>query len=194
MSRKVKITRKTSETEVVLELNLDGAGNVAVRSGIGFFDHLLTLMAFHARMDLTLSARGDLHVDDHHTVEDVGICLGRALDQALGDRSGISRYGFFLLPMDEVLARAVLDLSGRAWLRYQAEFGRPVIGSLATENLEEFFRALVREARCTLHLEILTPGSEHHQAEALFKAFGRALRQALSLTGQGVPSTKGKLE
>lgn len=192
--RKAEIQRKTRETDIQVALNLDGSGQYDINTGIGFFDHLLSLFAFHASFDLQLQAQGDLAVDDHHTVEDVGIVLGQALRKAPGDARGIQRYGFFLLPMDEVLARAVVDISGRSFLQFQAQFSREKINDLATENILEFFRALVREAGITLHLEILTAGNDHHQAEALFKCFGRSLRDALMLDpSHRIPSTKGQL-
>ncbi len=192
--RTAKIKRSTNETEIWLTLNLDGKGKSEINTGIGFLDHMLTLFAFHAGIDLQITAKGDLGVDDHHTVEDVGIVLGQALLRALGDRKGVRRYGFFILPMDEVLARSAVDLSGRSFLRLNAAFQRVQIGDFATENIREFFQALVRESGITLHLEILAPGNEHHQAEALFKAFGRALRQAVQIESDEIPSTKGKLE
>ena len=194
MARRAVVERETKETKIRAEIDLDGGGQIQISTGIGFLDHLLELFAFHAGIGLNLAAKGDLHVDDHHTVEDVGIVLGKALREALGDRRGIERYGFCVLPMDEVLARAAVDVSGRSVLRYQARFERLAIGGFATENVPEFFRALVRESRITLHLEILNPGNEHHQAEALFKAFGRALRAAVRISGEGVASTKGTLE
>lgn len=192
--RKIKLERKTSETDIKLYLNLEGTGQIDVKTGIGFFDHLLTLFAFHAGFDFDLDAEGDLEVDDHHTVEDVGILLGKAFCQLLDEKKGINRYSFFILPMDEVLARVVIDLSGRAFLQFQAKFNRAKIGELATENIEEFYRAFVRESGSTLHLEILFPGNDHHQAEALFKCFGRAIKEAIRISNPGqIPSTKGKL-
>ena len=194
MMRKTEISRKTQETDIQLTLNLDGTGQYDIQTGIGFLDHMLSLFAFHAGFDLTLHAKGDLEVDDHHTVEDIGIVLGQAFRKVFGDKKGINRYGFFLLPMDEVLARAVVDISGRYFLYFQAQFKREKIGDLATENVKEFFQAFVRESGATLHLEILTFGNDHHQAEALFKSFGRALKSAVQITGsKQIPSTKGEL-
>ena len=193
--REIKLERKTTETVIKLLLNLDGTGKVKIQTGIGIFDHMLTLFAFHAGFDLDLNAKGDLEVDDHHTVEDVGIILGQAFRQLLADKKGINRYGFFILPMDEVLARAVIDLNGRANLCFHAQFNRKKIGELATENIEEYFRAFVRESASTVHLEILTPGNAHHQAEALFKCFGRAIKEAVRISNSNqIPSTKGKLD
>lgn len=192
--RKAEIHRQTRETDVQISLNLDGSGQFNINTGIGFFDHLLSLFAFHASFDLQLKAAGDLRIDDHHTVEDVGIVLGLALQKALGEARGVQRYGFFLLPMDEVLARAVVDLSGRAFLHFQAQFSREKVNDLATENILEFFRALVRAAGLTMHLEVLTAGNDHHQAEALFKCFGRSLKDAVRLgLDDQIPSTKGQL-
>ena len=192
--RKTTVSRQTKETQIELSLNLDGNGKCSVTTGVGFLDHMLTLLAFHAGMDLDLRMQGDLAVDDHHTIEDAGIVFGQALRQLIGDKTGLARYGFFILPMDEVLARAVIDLSGRAYCHFAAQFKRNQLGGLATENIEEFFSALVRESAMTLHLEILSPGNDHHQAEALFKCFGRALREAVRMNARaGIPSTKGLL-
>jgi imidazoleglycerol-phosphate dehydratase len=192
--RKVALQRKTGETEIELALNLDGSGKADINTGVAFLDHMLTLFAFHGSFDLEISATGDLEVEDHHTVEDVGIVLGQALEQALAKDQGFIRYGSFMLPMDEVLARVVLDASGRAFLHFHAEFKREMLGTLATENVEEFFRALVRESKMTLHIDILTGGNDHHQVEAIFKGFGRALRQAVVLDPDiEIASTKGVL-
>lgn len=193
--RRKEIQRETNETRIRVFMNLDGTGKSMLETGIGFLDHLLTLFAFHAGIDLEIKAAGDLQVDDHHTVEDIGIVVGQVLKSLTGDKKGMARYGFFLLPMDEVLARSVIDLSGRAYLIFEAEFRREKIAALATENIEEFFKALVREAGLTLHLEILRSGNDHHQAEALFKCFGRALQIAVAKEKNGkIPSTKGTLK
>jgi imidazoleglycerol-phosphate dehydratase len=193
--RKTKIDRKTHETEIKADVNLDGTGKANINTGIGFFNHLLTLFVFHGDFDVELQSSGDLEVDDHHTVEDVGIVLGRALRQLCDNKKGLKRYGFFILPMDEVLARVVLDISGRAYLHYNTQFKYEKIGHLTSETLQEFFRALVRESGITLHLDILTPGNDHHQAEALFKCFGKALRMAVQRDeNEGIPSTKGKMD
>jgi len=189
------IERKTNETQIRLELTLDGAGTASVGTGIGFFDHMLTHVSKHGLMDLNLTATGDLQVDDHHTVEDVGICLGKALDQALGDRAGITRYGHVYVPMDEALVLCALDISGRGLS--VCSLGIPVerIGEFSTETVPEFFRAVAHNAGITLHLHRLTGSNAHHIVEAAFKAFGRALSQAVTLSDrvQGIPSTKGVL-
>ncbi len=191
---KIAISRKTNETDIELNLMVHGKGNTSIRTGIGFMDHLLSLLAFHSGMDLVVKAKGDTEIDDHHLVEDLGIVLGQALGRVLTDKMDTERYGFALLPMDEVLVRAVVDLSGRSCLVFYAAFKRNVIGDLSLENIKEFFLALVRESGITLHLEVLSPGNDHHQAEALFKGFARALKQAmLKRPGTGLPSTKGKL-
>lgn len=192
-SRRVKLERKTSETVVVLELDLDGSGKVEVRTGIGFFDHMLTLLSFHAGFDLYLEASGDLEVDQHHTVEDVGLALGSAIHSALGDRRGIRRYGWALLPMDEALSMVALDLSGRPYLAlHLPELGNPVAG-YDTETLGEFLRALANEGRFTLHVRALQGENPHHLLESVFKGLGRALREAVKREGEGIPSSKGKL-
>ncbi len=192
--RKQTIDRETQETRGKVTLNLDGNGNTDVKTGIGFLDHLITLMGFHAGFDLEFRIQGDVEVDDHHTAEDAGILLGQALDRCLGDRQGIARYGFFLLSMDEVLVRVTVDISGRSGYFGVFSFDKEKIGDLATENVSEFFRALVRTCPMTLHLDMVKPGNNHHQAEAFFKGLGRALGEAVRLTGTNViPSTKGKL-
>ena len=183
--RKQTIQRKTGETDIACTLNIDGSGAAAVQTGIGFFDHMLTLMAFHARWDLDLKARGDLQVDDHHTVEDTGIVLGQALRRLLGSVKGIQRYGSAVVPMDEVLCRTAVDCSGRAFCRVSARFAREEINGFAVENVNEFFQALCRESGICLHSDILAAGNTHHQAEAIFKSAGRALAQALAVTRKG---------
>ena len=192
--RTAEITRETKETTISCRLDLDGSGNAEIRTGIGFLDHMLELLAFHSGMDLRLNADGDLDVDDHHTVEDCGIVLGTAFRKALGDRRGINRYGFFTLPMDESLAESVIDISGRPYLVFQGEFRREMIGLLATEMIEEFLRAFAVSAGVTLHVRILYGSNDHHKAEAVFKSLGRALRQAVNVNGDQIPSTKGSLE
>lgn len=192
--RFAEMHRKTNETEIRVFVHLDGeTPEISVRTGIGFLDHMLTLFAFHGRFGLKITACGDLQVDAHHTVEDVGTVLGYAFDQALGNRSGIRRYGFSILPMDEVLVRAAVDVSGRPFLHLGASFSRVQIGQMYTEDIREFFAAFVRGAKVTLHLDVLRSGNEHHQAEAMFKAFGQALNEACRREGAGIPSTKGKL-
>lgn len=192
--RKTTLERETRETTVEVELDLDGAGNTDIDTGVPFLDHMLELFGFHGRFDLRIKATGDLDVDDHHTVEDVGIVLGSVLRELLDSEPGIERYGVSVLPMDEVLARVVVDASGRAYLKYQVALQRERIGSLSMENVREFFSALVRQSHITLHIDILEGGNDHHQVEAVFKGFGRALRQAVALVPEmKVASTKGTL-
>lgn len=193
MSRIGRIHRTTNETDIALELNLDGTGASTISTGNGFFDHLLTHVAKHGSLNVTLTVKGDLHVDEHHTVEDTGICVGKAIAEALGDKRGIERFGAGFVPMDEALARTIIDLSGRSYLVFHAPFTRDVINGFALEMIREFFRAVAAEARMNLHVSLLYGGNAHHQAEALFKSFGRALRQAVRVTGDGIPSTKGVL-
>ena len=195
MSRKAEIARKTSETDVALTLLIDGKGASKITTGIGFLDHMLTLFAKHGRFDLELSASGDLHVDSHHTVEDVGIVLGQALKEALGDKKSISRYGTSFVPMDEALAMVSLDISGRPYLVFDVSFSNDRVGEMDTELFEEFFRALAFNAGITLHIKELHGGNNHHIIEAVFKAFGRALAEAAEVDGriEGVLSTKGIL-
>ena len=192
--RSASIDRKTSETNISLTLNLDGTGKTEIATGVGFLDHMLTLFARHGRFDLTITCAGDTYVDDHHTVEDVAIVLGTALAQALGDKAGITRYGSFLLPMDEALVLCALDISGRATLRYGLEPPTQKVGTFDTELAEEFFMGFTRAAGVTLHLRQLDGTNSHHILEAAFKGFGRALRQATAidpaLNGE-IPSTKG---
>ena len=194
--RKAEINRKTSETEITLTLNVDGTGTGKIATGVGFMDHMLTLLSRHARMDIDVTCKGDTWVDDHHSVEDIGICLGAAIAQAIGDKRGIRRYGSMLLPMDEALVLCALDLSGRSCLRYQAEIPSQKIGTFDTELVEEFFLGLTRAAGMTLHIRMMDGTNSHHIVEAMFKAFGRALREAVSIDeslGGEIPSTKGVL-
>lgn len=195
MSRAAEVARATAETDIRVRVELDGAGRAQVETGIGFFDHMLVLLAGHGGLDLTVGATGDLATGSHHTVEDVGITLGQAIDRALGDRAGITRYGSAVVPMDECLARAVIDLSGRPFLRCDAPLPPGQIGGFEHELLEEFLRGLANHARLTLHVDILTPGGVHHTIEACFKAVARALRVAVRIDpgARGVPSTKGSL-
>lgn len=194
-ARRATIARKTRETDIRLALDVDGQGRCRVETGIGFLDHMLTALARHAGFDLRLRCKGDLHVDAHHSVEDVGIVLGQALKLALGDKQGIARFGYAYVPLDEALCRAVVDLSGRPWLHYGAAFKARQVGSLPTELLEDFFWALVDHGRFNLHLDVVRGRNAHHIAETLFKATARALRMALARDAgvQGVPSTKGSL-
>lgn len=194
MPRKVERERKTNETAVRVVLNLDGTGEASVSTGIGFLDHMLTALARHARLDLELSCEGDLHIDDHHTAEDCAIVLGAAIDEALGDRSGIARFGSAYAPLDEALARVVIDLSGRPSPNVDLDFTREMIGTIASENIPHFFETLAVSAKCALHVDVLKGRNDHHRAEAAFKALALALRQAVALDpGAGVPSTKGTL-
>jgi len=194
MTRTAQITRKTNETEISLALNLDG-GAYQNRTGVGFFDHMLDHIARHGQLGLTITATGDTHVDDHHTVEDVGICLGQALAEALGDKKGIERYGFASIPMDEALAQVSIDLSGRAALAFEVTFTEPLakIGTFDNQLVREFFNAVANAARFACHIEVPRGDNDHHIAEAIFKAFARALRDAVNITSDEVPSTKGVL-
>ena len=194
--RRATITRKTAETDITVEIDLDGTGVYDNRTGVGFFDHMLDQLARHSLIDMTVRAQGDLHIDDHHTVEDVGIALGQALAQALGDKRGIRRYGSCLLPMDDALVRAALDLSGRPYLVWNAGFPTPKIGTFDTELVREFFQALSTHGGITLHVDALHGLNSHHIAEAAFKAVARALREAVETDprkSDAVPSTKGTL-
>lgn len=194
--RTAEIKRKTSETEIELRLNLDGTGAGKIQTGVGFLDHMLTLFARHGRADLDVICRGDTMVDDHHSAEDIGIVLGMALSKALSDKRGIRRYGSMLLPMDEALVLCALDLSGRSCLRYTAQIPSQKIGTFDTELVEEFFLAVTRAAGMTLHIRQMDGTNSHHIVEAMFKAFGRALREAVSYDESArdeIPSTKGVL-
>ena len=195
MSRAAEIDRRTAETEIQLRLALDGTGEGTRDTGVGFFDHMLDLLARHGRLDLSVAARGDLPTGAHHTVEDVGICLGAALHEALGDRSGIARYGQATVPMDEARASCAIDISGRGLCAFDAALPRGAIGDFDYELTEEFFRALATNARLTLHLTIDAGSNVHHMIEAAFKATARALRAAVAIdpTETGIPSTKGSL-
>lgn len=195
MSRKGTIERRTGETEVSVELTLDGGGTGTRETGVGFLDHMLDLLARHGRLDLEVRASGDLQTGAHHTVEDVGICIGQALDNALGDRAGITRYGHATVPMDEARASCAIDISGRGLLVFDAELPPGAIGNYDHELTEEFLRAVAANAKLTLHLTVEAGTNVHHVIEAIFKAFARALRAAVSLdpTEVGIPSTKGTL-
>ena len=194
--RRASLARRTSETDIRISLDLDGTGTAEVATGIGFFDHMLTALARHAMLDLTVAAAGDLHIDDHHTTEDVGILLGQALRAALGDKRGIRRFGQALLPMDEALAEAAIDISGRPFLAWSVAFQRPKIGTFDTELVEEFFRAFATNAGITLHVTLKAGHNAHHVSEACFKAVARALRMAVEpdpRAAGAIPSTKGTL-
>jgi imidazoleglycerol-phosphate dehydratase len=193
MPRRAELTRRTEETEVTVTLSLDGAGAADVASGVGFLDHMLTALARHSGFDLTVRVSGDLVVDDHHTVEDCAIVVGRALGECLGDRSGITRFGHAYAPLDEALARAVVDLSGRPWSEVWIPFARDSIGDMATENIVHFLRSLAMEGRMALHVDLIRGENDHHKAESAFKAIALALRTATRPRGDAVPSTKGVL-
>ena len=194
MSRRTESTRETAETKVTVTLDLDGSGHASVATGIGFLDHLLTALARHARFDLDLAATGDLHVDDHHTAEDCGIALGAAIDKALGERRGVARFGDAHAPLDEALARAVVDLSGRPAPVIDLGLGRASIGGLAAENVAHVLASMAVAARMALHVDVLRGDNDHHRAEAAFKATALAMRRAVALDGPDeVPSTKGVL-
>ena len=191
--RKSILERTTNETSVKIELNLDEKGKSSITTGIGFLDHMLELFAFRAGITLNVECRGDLHIDGHHTTEDVGIALGQAIAEALGGKAGINRYGQVLVPMDESLAGCVLDISGRAFLVFDARFPSEKAGDFDTELVEEFFRAVAFNSGMTVHINVAYGKNTHHMIEAVFKAFGVALRQAAAVTGEGVQSTKGVL-
>jgi imidazoleglycerol-phosphate dehydratase len=194
--RRATITRKTNETDITVEVGLDGAGTARVATGIGFFDHMLEQIARHSGIDLEIKAKGDLHIDMHHTVEDTGIALGRAIRQALGERKGIGRYADVHLPMDETLTRVAIDVSGRPFLVFKSEFPAPKIGDFDTELVREFFQAFAMNAGITLHVETLYGANSHHIAESCFKGLARALRAAIAIDERRkdeIPSTKGAL-
>ncbi|WDI43096.1 imidazoleglycerol-phosphate dehydratase HisB [Bremerella sp. P1] len=195
MTRTAKIERDTNETQIKLELNLDGSGNFSGSTGVGFFDHMLHLFTRHGCFDLSVDVKGDLHVDQHHTVEDTGICIGQAILQAIGDKKGIRRYGHFSLPMEETLCSTVWDLSGRYYLVFNAPFTTEKIGDFDTELVEDFWQALAANALCNFHVNIHYGRNNHHISEAIFKCAARSLRMAVELDPRspGVPSTKGTL-
>lgn len=194
--RKAEISRKTTETAVKLAVNLDGTGTYDIKTGVGFFDHMMEQLARHSLIDITLETKGDLHIDDHHTVEDSGIALGQAVAKALGDRKGIRRYGSCDLPMDECLSRCAIDVSGRAFLVFKVEFPTQKIGTFDTELVREWFQAFAMNAGITLHIENVYGANSHHIAESCFKALARALRDAMEIDprqANRIPSTKGTL-
>lgn len=192
--RCAELERNTKETKVYVKWNLDGNGKADIDTGIGFFDHMLELLAFHSRTDLTVKSEGDLDVDDHHTIEDIGIVLGTVFRNALGDRKGIARYGFVVLPMDEVLAETAMDISGRPYLVFHCDFTRDNIGMMSTEMAEEFFRAFAVSSGTTLHINVRYGQNDHHKMEGIFKSFARTIAQAVKVEGDEFPSTKGMLE
>jgi imidazoleglycerol-phosphate dehydratase len=196
MSRTGKVARKTKETDLSIEVELDGSGVSQVTTGIPFFDHMLETLSKHSAIDVKISCKGDLHIDQHHTVEDTGIALGGAIDQALGDRKGIARAGCFYFPLDEALARSVIDLSGRSFLAWNVALEQGPRSAMDLSVLEGFFKAIADNARANVHIDLLTGRDFHHGAEAIFKSFARALRQAVTLdprTAGSIPSTKGVL-
>ena len=196
MSRFAKVERNTLETQIQVEIDLDGVGSSNIQTGMGFFDHMLEQVARHGLFDITIKAMGDLHIDAHHTVEDVGITLGQAFKEALGEKTGISRYGHSYVPLDEALSRVVIDLSGRPGLEYAVDYVRGRIGEFDVDLIREFFQGFVNLAGVTLHIDNLKGDNAHHQSETIFKAFGRALRVAVSADERNVgkvPSTKGQL-
>lgn len=191
--RKATVSRKTKETDITLTLCLDGSGKTDIDTGIGFFDHMLTALAVHGGMDLAVKCRGDLNVDGHHTVEDIGIVFGKALSEALGDKKGIRRFGCAYVPMDESLARSVIDLSGRAYLNFDATGLSGMIGGYDSSLTEEFFTAVCSNAFMNAHIDVIRGRNAHHICEAVFKSFARALKEAKEVTGDDIPSTKGSL-
>jgi imidazoleglycerol-phosphate dehydratase len=196
VSRKAEVARKTAETDITVRIDVDGAGKTAIKTGIGFLDHMLDQVGRHGLFDLAVEARGDLHIDAHHTVEDVGIALGQALRQALGDKRGIRRYGHAYVPLDEALSRVVVDVSGRPGLDYHVPFTRALVGTFDVDLIHEFFQGFVNHALVTIHVDNLRGINAHHQAETVFKAFARALRIACERDPRAVgdvPSTKGTL-
>jgi imidazoleglycerol phosphate dehydratase HisB len=193
MTRRAEIKRQTSEVTITGYLDLDGSGVSEIKTGLGFLDHMLAALSRHGQFDLALTASGDLDIDDHHTVEDCAIVIGRAIDQSLGDRSGITRFGYSYAPLDESLCRAVVDLSGRSWPEISIDFTRDTIGDVATENITHFLRSLAVEGRMALHIDLIRGDNDHHKAESAFKALALALRAAMNPTGGDIPSTKGTL-
>jgi len=196
MNRSGNISRKTHETQIEVSIDLDGKGTSKLNTGIGFLDHMLDQIARHGMIDLTIEAKGDLHIDAHHTVEDIGIVMGQAFNKAIGDKKGIKRYGHAYVPLDEALSRVVLDISGRPGLEFNVEFTRAAIGEFDVDLVHEFFQGFVNHANITMHIDNLKGDNSHHQAETIFKAFGRALRMAIDIDPNllGItPSTKGSL-
>lgn len=191
--RKGIVIRNTLETKIKVEINLDGSGEAKIDTGVGFLDHMLTLMAFHGKFDLTILAKGDLCVDDHHTIEDIGICLGEAFKEAIGDRRGIRRYSTVYIPMDESLAYTSIDISNRPYLVFNVDFTAEKIGNMSTQMFKEFFRAFVNESRITLHINLLYGENDHHKIEAVFKSFARALKEGSEIISKEVSSSKGVL-
>lgn len=192
--RSATVERKSKETDIKLSVNLDGTGKSAINTGVGFFDHMLELLAFHSNIDLEIETTGDLHIDSHHTIEDTAIVFGDAIAKALGDKVGINRYGSFLLPMDETLARTVIDISGRGYLVFDANLPFGKLGNYDIEMTKEFFYAVAMRSKMTLHISILYGTNTHHQIEAMFKSFGRAFKEAIQVASNTVISTKGIID
>ena len=193
MKRISQINRKTNETNTILDIDLDGEGISNIQTNIGFFNHMIDLLAFHSNININLNAAGDIDVCDHHLIEDVGIALGKCMNEALGERRGIKRYGTFFLPMDEALVMVSVDISGRSYLHFEGDFKRENIGDFSTEMVKEFFRAVAFNAGITLHIRVLYGENDHHKIEGIFKAFGRALKEAITIEGNSIPSSKGVL-
>lgn len=191
--RRAFLERNTLETKVKVEINIDGNRKVDIDTGIGFLDHMLTLLAFHGQFDLNVKCNGDLYIDDHHTIEDLGICLGQAFKDAIGDKIGIKRYSTVYIPMDESLAYTSLDISNRPYLVFNVNFETEKIGNMSTQMFKEFFRAFVNESRITLHINLLYGENDHHKIEAVFKSFARALKEACEITSNDISSSKGVL-
>ncbi len=191
--RSATVSRTTKETDITVTVTLDGTGISSINTGVGFFDHMLTNFSKHSGFDLSLECKGDLEVDDHHTVEDVALVLGSAIAEALGEKRGIQRYGWAIIPMDEALARCALDLGGRSYCLFRAEFNRPVIQGFSTEMVEHFFLSLSGTLKANIHLSILEGENTHHKIEALFKSFAYAMKAAVAINGTEIRSTKGKL-
>lgn len=189
--RTASVARKTKETEIEVDINLDGEGKYEIDTGIHFFNHMLESLSKHSGIDMKITCKGDLDVDDHHTIEDVGICIGGAIREALRDKKGIQRYGWAIVPMDEALARCAVDLSGRTFLVFKAEFSRPKVSDFSTEMVEHFFLSLAEHLKANVHLEVLYGKNTHHKIEALFKSLAAALREAVKITSNEVASTKG---
>ena len=191
MKRLSQISRKTNETNINLKINLDGNGTSVVKTEVGFLNHMISLLAFHSNIDIELDSKGDIEVCDHHLIEDIGIALGRSINEALGEKKGIKRYGTFFLPMDESLVMVSLDISGRSYLHFEAGFKRESIGNFSTEMVKEFFRAVAFNAGITLHIKVLYGENDHHKIEGIFKCVGRALKEAINIEGNIIPSSKG---
>lgn len=191
MKRLSQISRKTNETNINLKINLDGNGTSVVKTEVGFLNHMISLLAFHSNIDIELDSKGDIEVCDHHLIEDIGIALGRSINEALGDKKGIKRYGTFFLPMDESLVMVSLDISGQSYLHFEAGFKRESIGNFSTEMVKEFFRAVAFNAGITLHIKVLYGENDHHKIEGIFKCVGRALKEAINIEGNIIPSSKG---